>query len=150
MRHFTLALLLGSSTLATPAFASDCEISISANDAMQFSAQELTVPASCKQVTLTLTHTGTLPKTAMGHNWVLTKAADVQAVATDGMAAGPDAAYIKADDTRVLAHTALVGGGESTSVSFSLEGLAPAEAYRFFCSFPGHWAIMQGSFVITP
>ena len=137
--------------LGSPAvLAGECDLTISANDAMQFSAQELSVSASCKEVTLTLTHSGSLPKTAMGHNWVLAKAADMQAVATDGMAAGADAAFVKAGDTRVIAHTGVIGGGESTKITFSLEGLSAAEAYRFFCTFPGHWAIMQGSFVIKP
>ena len=62
------------------------------------------------------------------------------------MSAGADAAYVKADDSRVIAHTSLVGGGESTSVTFSTAGMSATEAYQFFCSFPGHWAIMQGSF----
>lgn len=146
-RNLLTTSLLGLGLMfASQASANDCELKISANDAMQFDTKELSVPASCKEVTLTLTHAGALPKAAMGHNWVLTKAADMSAVANEGMAAGADAAYVKAGDTRVIAHTGLVGGGESTSVTFSTEGMSATEAYQFFCSFPGHWAIMQGSF----
>lgn len=146
-RNLLTTSLLGLGLMfASQASANDCELAISANDAMQFDTKELSVPASCKEVTLTLTHAGALPKAAMGHNWVLTKAADMSAVANEGMAAGAEAAYVKADDTRVIAHTGLVGGGESTSVTFSTAGMSATEAYQFFCSFPGHWAIMQGSF----
>ncbi|AAN53885.1 azurin [Shewanella oneidensis MR-1] len=146
-RNMTSATLLGLGLfVASQASANECELKIAATDAMQFDTKELSVPATCKEVTLTLTHTGTLPKAAMGHNWVLTKAADMSAVATDGMGAGADAAYVKAGDSRVIAHTGLVGGGESTSVTFSTAGMSPTEAYQFFCSFPGHRAIMQGSF----
>lgn len=146
-RNLLTTSLLGLGLMfASQASANDCELTISANDAMQFDTKELSVPASCKEVTLTLTHAGALPKAAMGHNWVLTKAADMSAVANEGMAAGAEAAYVKADDTRVIAHTGLVGGGESTSVTFSTAGMSATEAYQFFCSFPGHWAIMQGSF----
>ncbi len=147
LRNLTCVSLLGLGLfVASQASANECELKIAATDAMQFDTKELSVPASCKEVTLTLTHTGTLPKAAMGHNWVLTKAADMAGAANDGMSAGADAAYVKADDTRVIAHTGLVGGGESTSITFSTEGMDAAEDYKFFCSFPGHWAIMQGSF----
>lgn len=135
-------------SLNAHAHANECELTISANDAMQFDTKELSVPASCKEVTLTLTHAGQLPKAAMGHNWVLTTAADMQPVANDGMAAGADKNYVKDGDTRVIAHTDVVGGGSSSSITFSTEGMSATEAYKFFCSFPGHWAIMQGNFII--
>lgn len=128
--------------------ASECELTITANDAMQFDKKSLSVPATCKEVTLNLHHSGSLPKSAMGHNWVLSTADNVQAIANDGMTAGVDNSYIKAGDERVLAHTDVIGGGGSTSITFNIEGLDSKAAYRFFCSFPGHWAIMQGSFVI--
>ncbi|MFV7709132.1 azurin [Shewanella algae] len=143
-----IALLGAGAVISSTASADECSLTITVNDAMQFDTKELSVPASCKTVELTLTHSGTLPVTAMGHNWVLSKSADMQGIATDGMAAGADAAYVKAGDERVIAHTPLVGGGESVSISFSTEGMTPEESYNFFCSFPGHWAVMQGSFSI--
>jgi azurin len=147
-RLLQVITLAGAAFFATSASANECELKVGANDAMQFDTKEMSVPASCKEVTVTLTHTGALPKAAMGHNWVLTKAADMAGVATDGMPAGADNAFLKAGDTRVIAHTALVGGGETVSVKFSTAGLSAAESYSFFCSFPGHWAIMQGTFSI--
>jgi azurin len=144
----SLGTLFGLSFSAM-AHASECELAISANDAMQFDTKELSVPASCKEVTLTLTHAGQLPKAAMGHNWVLTKAADMSAVANEGMGAGAALSFVKEGDSRAIAHTEVVGGGSSTSITFSTEGMSPSEAYKFFCSFPGHWAIMQGNFTIS-
>ena len=140
-----MMLMLFSSTT----FANECELSISATDTMQFDKKQLSVPASCKEVTLTLAHSGQLPKSAMGHNWVLSKADDMQAIANEGMAAGAGNSYVKPEDPRVIAHTDIIGGGESTSITFSITDLDPNGDYRFFCSFPGHWAIMQGSFSIT-
>ncbi|WP_372828707.1 azurin [Shewanella sp. UCD-KL12] len=151
LKTISAVALLGFSSLfgfSSQAMANECALSISANDAMQFDSKELSVPASCKEVTLTLNHAGQLPKAAMGHNWVLTTAADMQGVANDGMAAGAAKNYVKDGDTRVIAHTDVVGGGSSTSITFSTEGMSATEAYKFFCSFPGHWAIMQGNFVI--
>jgi azurin len=139
--------LLLLSALAAPAFADECTLAVEANDAMQFNAKALSVPATCKEVTINLTHTGKLPITAMGHNWALTTTADFQDVATAGMSAGPDNNYLPKDDARVLAHTKLIGGGETTSVTFPTEGMAGKDL-TFFCSFPGHWAMMKGSFKV--
>ena len=76
----------------------------------------------------------------MGHNWVLTKKADFQSVAQAGASAGMENDYVPPDDDRVIAATEIIGGGESTSVTFSIADLNPDEPYQFFCSFPGHWA----------
>ena len=138
--------LLFLSTLAAPALADECALVIEGNDAMQYNLKEMSVPATCKEVTVTLNHTGKMPVTAMGHNWALANTADYQAVATAGMSAGADNNYLPKDDPRVLAHTKLVGGGESTSVTFKTDGLAGKDL-TFFCSFPGHSALMKGKLV---
>lgn len=128
---------------------SDCEIAIEANDMMQFSTKTLSVPASCQEVTLTLAHTGKMAAQSMGHNVVITDTANVQAVGTGGMAAGLDNNYVTPNDNRVYAHTKIIGGGESTSITFSTKDMSKDGNYSFFCSFPGHWAIMQGKFELT-
>lgn len=124
----------------------NCELSISANDAMQFSSKSLEVDKSCKNVKLTLTHTGKLPVNVMGHNWVLSTADNLKGVATAGMQAGIDNRYVPPNDERVLAATKVIGGGESTTIEFSIEQLSVDQSYKFFCSFPGHFAVMQGDF----
>ena len=142
--HIAAASLLFASS---GAFAADkvCKLEISGTDQMQFDKKELTVAPDCTQVELTLKHAGKLPAQAMGHNWVLTKTADVAGVANDGMGAGLPKDYIKAGDTRVIAHTKVVGGGQTTSVTFPVSKLTKGGAYTYFCSFPGHSAIMKGT-----
>ncbi|MET0349802.1 MAG: azurin [Rhizobacter sp.] len=144
----TAALLL-STLLAAPALAATCDVDLEANDAMQFNKPAIAVPASCKKFTVKLKHVGKLPKTAMGHNWVLTKAADAQGVAADGIGAGPDKAYVKDGDARVIAHTKVIGGGESDAATFDVSKLKAGESYAWFCSFPGHAGIMKGTLSIT-
>ena len=124
---------------------SNCRTEIEGNDAMQFNVGSITVPASCSEFTITLKHSGQMPVAAMGHNVVITKASDREAVAKDGMAAGVDGDYVKPDDARVIAHTELVGGGETTSVTFPVSKLQGDGPHEFFCSFPGHWAVMKGT-----
>ena len=140
------ALLLAA--LATPRFAhaDPCQLEISGNDQMQYDKQTLTVPASCKEITVTLHHVGKLPREAMGHNWVLVNGPDLDAVANAGMGAGLANDYVTSSDKRVLAHTKVIGGGQTTSVTFATSGLKAGGDYRYLCTFPGHHALMHGTF----
>ncbi len=142
----TFAALL--SVMAVPAMAAQCDVTVEGNDAMQFNTKEIVVDKSCDEFTVKLVHTGKLPKAAMGHNVVITKTADKQAVAQDATTAGPANDYIKPNDDRVIAHTNLLGGGEEDSVTFKTADLEAGGDYTFFCSFPGHWAIMTGKVVV--
>jgi azurin len=148
MRNAAAALVL-LAALASPRYAhaaDPCQLEISGNDQMQYDKQVLTVPASCKQVTVTLHHTGKLPREAMGHNWVLVSAADFNAVATSATAAGLANDYVQPDDKRMLAHTKTIGGGQTTSITFSTSVLKPGGDYRYLCTYPGHNALMRGTF----
>jgi azurin len=134
--------------VSTPAAAAGdpCKVEITGNDQMQYDKKEIDVPASCKEVTVTLHHAGQLPAAAMGHNWVLVNTPDLTAVANAGMGAGLASDYVPAGDKRVLAHTKVVGGGQTTSVTFSTAALKPGGDYSFLCTFPGHNALMRGKF----
>jgi azurin len=149
LMHHTLATVavLGALAAAPYAHAADpCQLEISGNDLMQYDKPELSAPATCKQITVTLHHIGKLPREAMGHNWVLVNAADVVAVATAGMGAGLANDYVAPADKRVLAHTKTLGGGETTSVTFATSILTKGGAYQYLCTFPGHNALMHGTF----
>ena len=111
---------------------------------MKFNTDRIPIAADCTEVQLTLKHSGKLPVTAMGHNWVLTETAAFQPVATAGTAAGAAASYVPKNDPRVIASTKLVGGGETTTVRFPTSKLKKGGDYTFFCSFPGHWTQMKG------
>jgi len=126
------------------AVVSDCATTIEGNDAMQYNVGSITVPGSCTKFTINLKHVGTMPVAAMGHNVVIAKESDMAGVEADGMAAGASENFVKPGDTRVVAHTKLVGGGESTSVSFDVSKLKDGGPYEFFCSFPGHASVMKG------
>jgi azurin len=144
-----LMLIAVLALFASAAAAQDCELTIEGNDAIQFNLSEMTVSKGCGEVTLTLKHVGSLPKSAMGHNWVLSSTADAQAVVTDGINAGLANNYLKPGDDRVIAHTEVIGGGESTTITFSTDNLEAGGDYTFFCSFPGHFAIMKGQFIVS-
>ena len=138
--------VIGALALPRFAHADPCQLEITANDQMQYDKQTLSVPASCKQLTVTLHHAGKLPREAMGHNWVLVSAADFNAVANAGAAAGLANDYVQPSDKRVLAHTKTIGGGQSASVTFPTSLLKAGGDYRYLCTFPGHDVLMHGTF----
>lgn len=143
MKKALLAAVL--SAAALPVFAA-CEATLEATDTMQFSSKEIVADASCKEFKLTLTHTGKLPKASMGHNFVLVKTDELNTVQAEAIKAGADNHYIPADKKGVLAHTKLLGGGESDTIVIDLSKLEKGGDYTYFCSFPGHAAIMKGVF----
>jgi azurin len=83
MRKLIAIALLG--LLSTPLMAAECATTVEANDAMQYNVKTITVPKTCKTFAVTLKHTGKLPVTAMGHNWVLSHSADEAGVIADCM-----------------------------------------------------------------
>lgn len=123
----------------------NCATQVEANDMMQYDVGSIAVPASCSVFRITLKHVGKLPVTAMGHDIVIARAADMQGIAADGMTAGAAANYLKPGDARVIAHTKLVGGGQSDTVSVPVAKLKSGGPFAFFCSFPGHSAVMKGT-----
>lgn len=133
---------------SVPAATDGCSTTVGANDIMQYDTAQIVIPASCTEFTVHLTHTGQLPVGAMGHNLVITKTADMEAVNRDGAGAGLDGGYLKADDPRVIAHTGMIGGGERTSVTFPVSTVSDGAGYSFFCSYPGHIALMKGTVIV--
>jgi azurin len=123
-----------------------CKVEITGNDIMQFDKKEIAIAADCTDVELTIKHSGKAAANVMGHNVVLTKTADVAPVSTDGIVAGLAKNYVKDGDPRVIAHTKVIGGGQTDTVKFPTSKLKKGEAYTFFCSFPGHSSIMKGAF----
>jgi len=139
-----------STAAAAPAAAGgECEAVIVSDDAMKFDPKEIQVKSSCKQYKITLKHEGKMPKSAMGHNVVVSKSADKDGILADGQTAGEANNYVKAGDERVIAHTKLLSGGEQDSVTFDVSKLAKGEAYEYYCSFPGHYATMNGKLTLV-
>lgn len=147
LRKILLALALV--TGAPAAMAATCSVDIEGNDMMKYSVANIDVSKGCTDFTINLRHTGKLARNVMGHNVVVALTADMHGIDADGIKAGLDADYIKPGDSRVVAHSKVVGGGESTSVTFPVSKLG-AGPYSFFCSFPGHSALMKGTITLKP
>ena len=126
---------------------SEKEIAIIINSddfSMKFDKKEI-IAYSGQKITLTLNHIGKLDKLVMGHNFVLLK----KGVNTNefGIKASSEKEneYIPDGGNQVIAHTKLIGGGDSDTITFD----APKKGtYEFICSFPGHYLSMKGKLII--
>ena len=120
------------------------EVLLLATDQMRFDKNEIRVKAG-EKVTLTLRHTGKQPVEVMGHNFVLlTQGTDIPTFAGEA-ASARDNDYIPEDTEAVIVHTKLLGGGQEDTITFD----APEPGtYDFICSFPGHYSLMQGKFIV--
>jgi azurin len=122
------------------------QIKIDGMDDMKFDRTLFKVKAGQK-ITLELKNIGKLPKEAMSHNVViLQQGTDVNAFGAAAIPAKPD--HIPADmASDVIAHTKLLGPGESDTIEFTI---ADPGVYDFICSFPGHFGTMKGKIVVEP
>lgn len=120
------------------------KLEISGNDAMQYDKKELKVPAGTR-VELTLKHTGKMRGDVMGHNLVILKQGIDMAEFSQKAVKARANDYIPADSEAYIAHTAMIGGGETSTVLFD----APEKGtYDFICTFPGHFINMSGKLIV--
>lgn len=123
-------------------------IEIDGLNTLKFSKESITVKPG-EKVTIKLVNRTKLPAGAMSHNLVLLAAdADAHKIDKAAMKAGKDNDYIpEGMDDQILAHTGLVAGGESDTITFT----APTKAgdYEYICTFPGHFASgMKGTLTV--
>lgn len=120
-------------------------ITVNSNDQMKFDVNEIIVKEN-QVVVLTLYHTGTMPKASMGHNLVIIdKDISLSDFAEKSFSAKGNDYIPKSESKNIIAYTGLLGGGESDTITF----MAPVKgSYDFLCSFPGHYSIMKGKFIV--
>ncbi|MBK1439014.1 azurin [Parapedobacter sp. ISTM3] len=120
------------------------EIALEGNDLMKYDKTLFRVKAG-QPVKLTFHNVGEMPKESMGHNVVvLQPGTDLPAFGGEAIKA-PDTEYIPVTfASSIVAHTKLLGPGETDVIEFTLDSKG---VYPFLCSFPGHYGVMQGKIV---
>jgi Azurin len=109
---------------------------------MKFATKEFTVSPG-EEVRLVFENTADSP--AMIHNVVFLTTSDdgvVKEVGQAGASAGAASGYVP-DHDAILAATDVAKPGETVEVTFT----APETSgeYTYVCTYPGHWATMQGT-----
>ena len=121
----------------------DFRVILNSFDNMIYDKNKIKVNSG-KNIILTLNHKGKVSKEFMGHNFVLLKkGVNVDEYAKKAVLAKSND-YIPNSD-EAIAYTKMLGGGESTTISF----LAPeAGIYTYICTFPGHYMMMRGELIV--
>ena len=136
------------SILATSVFASNCEIKIEGSDMMKYDVAEITLDTSCKQTKISLKHAGKLPINAMGHNIVIVEENNLNKITQQiNFSLGVEKGYLP-DSEDIIFISTMVGGGDTTELEMDMSKLDKTKSFVFFCSFPGHWALMRGKIKI--
>ena len=120
-----------------------CEANLDGTSEMKYSSSEIKIPASCMDFTIKFTNKS---KNNTQYNVVIANKENVGGISPDGMLAGAKFGFIKEADSRVIAHSSLVGPGEKTEVTFPVSRINGTSV--FFSSFPGQGEIVQGNLVI--
>jgi len=132
---------------AAKAAAAGRTIELTGGDDMKFNKTTIEAKPG-ETLHVVLKSIGTIPKIAMGHNFVALKlGADVTEFVKASMNAR-DTDFVPADlKAQVLAATKIAGPGETVEVTFKVP--AKAGSYPFMCTFPGHYAAgMKGMLVV--
>ena len=138
---------LAAGTAASPAPAAAAglpvlEVTIKPDAANPLAYDTKTISAKAGQK-IKLTFTNTHPTLPQPHNIVIGKLGTKDKMMSIAMGAMTlvDKGYIP-DSPDILAHTKLLQPGSSETIEFTVPA---AGEYPFFCTFPGHVAIMNGT-----
>ena len=134
--------------IATNLYASNCEIKIEGSDMMKYDVAEITLDTSCEQTKISLKHAGKLPINAMGHNVVIVEEKNLSKITQQiNFSLGVEKGYLP-ESQEIIFISSMVGGGDTTELEMDMSKLDKTKNYVFFCSFPGHWALMRGKIKI--
>ena len=122
-------------------------VELTGGDNMKFDVTSIQAKPG-ERLHVVLKSTGTAPKAAMAHNFVLLKA-DASPLEFNSAAMNArETDFIPPDmKDKIIANTALAGPGETVDVTFT----APTKpgTYTYLCSFPGHFMVgMKGELVV--
>jgi len=132
---------------AAPAAKGGRTIELTAGDDMKYNLTKIEAKPG-ETLHVVLKSTGTIPKMAMAHNFVLLK------LGTDAVEFNKASMTAAATDyvpetlkTQVVGSTKLAGPGETVEVTFKVP--AKPGSYPYMCTFPGHYAAgMKGDLVV--
>ena len=113
-------------------------VEITGSETMKYDVTEITAKPG-EKIRVVLKAVGSMPKIAMGHNFVLLKAGASPMEVSNAAFNARETDFVPAAmKDKILASTKLAGGGETVEVTFT----APAKAgkYDYLCTFPGHFA----------
>jgi len=100
-------------------------------------------------VTIKFKNTSNLAKEIAGHNVVVSKDSDFDALTNMvDPSNGMDEGFLPSTPM-VIGKTPFLGPNETYDLKISTSKLNSGQTYVFWCSYPGHWGIMKGNLVLN-
>jgi azurin len=122
-------------------------VELTGGDDMKFNVTSIQAKPG-ERLHVVLKSTGTAPKIAMAHNFVLLKPGTTGLEFANAAMNARDTDFIPpAMKDKIIALTGLAGPGETVEVTFT----APTKpgTYEYLCSFPGHYQVgMKGELIV--
>jgi azurin len=122
-------------------------IQLTGSEVMKYDVTEITAKPG-EKLHIVLKALGTMPKIAMGHNFVLLKPGVAPLEISNAAFNARATDFIPPDmKDKIIAFTPVAGGGETVEVIFT----APTKPgkYDYLCTFPGHFAAgMKGTLTV--
>ncbi len=122
-------------------------IEITGGDTMKFDKTTIAARPG-ETLHVVLKNTGTMPKAAAAHNFVVLKPGTDPVAFNTAAFNARETDFIPPDmKAAVIANTGLAGPGETVETTFKVP--AKPGRYPYLCSFPGHFALgMRGMLVV--
>jgi azurin len=122
-------------------------VQLTGSETMKYDVTEITAKPG-EKLHVVLKAVGTMPKIAMGHNFVLLKAGVAPLEISNAAFNARATDFIPQDmKDKIIAFTPVAAGGETVEVTFT----APTKPgkYDYLCTFPGHFAAgMKGTLTV--
>jgi azurin len=134
-------------TAKAPASTAARTIELTGGDDMKYSVTKIDAKPG-ETLRIVLKSTGTIPKIAMAHNFVLLMLGADAAEFNKASMTAAATEYVPQDQkAKIVASSKLAGPGETVEVTFKVP--AKAGTYDYMCTFPGHFAAgMKGQLVV--
>lgn len=117
-------------------------ITLNSNDKLRYDIGEIIVYEG-QTIRLTLHHKGSMPATAMGHNFVLKDNSIPLFDFGEKAMRSVNNGYLPEEN--LIVGSAVIGGGESTTIEFK----TPEKGkYDYLCTFTGHYPVMNGILIV--
>jgi azurin len=122
-------------------------VTLTASETMKYDVTEITAKPG-EKLHVVVKAVGTMPKIAMGHNFVLLKSGVSPTEISNAAFNARATDFIPQDlKDKIIAFTSVAGGGETVEVTFTVP--AKPGKYDYLCTFPGHFAAgMKGTLTV--
>ncbi len=117
---------------------------LTGNDKKQYNISQIEVYDG-QTVVLVFKHVGTAPKGTMGHNFTLLEKGTSVPQFAMRVSKLKQHDYLPKNGQNIIAHTRLLGGGQSDTITFKAPEIG---SYDYLCTFPGHHTTMKGKFIV--